>query len=67
MRIKPSKFIKHVYSWDDYKIALENIDIIDVHPFHAANLIEEWNIPSSIKKIYTLHGEASIVENLEFL
>lgn len=67
MRIKPSQYFEHIYSWDEYRDALYKVDILDVHPFNVDNLINEWNIPSQMKKTYTLHGEASIIENLHFL
>ena len=67
MRIKPSQHFEHVYSWDEYRDALFKVDIIDVHPFNVYNLINEWNIPSQMKRTYTLHGPASIIENLDFL
>lgn len=67
MRIKPSEYFEHVYSWDEYPDALYKVDILDVHPFGVTDIIEQWRIPSQIKKIYTLHGEASVSEKLDFL
>ena len=67
MKIKPSKYIKHIYPWNKYQTALQKIDILDVHPFDATDIVTRWNISPQIKKIYTLHGEASLAEDLDFL
>lgn len=67
MKIKPSIYFQKIYSWNEHFQALKNIDLIDVHPFGVENLLKEWNIPPKVKKIYTLHGEASILEDLNFL
>ncbi len=67
MRVCPSKFIEHVYKWEEHEKALAGVDIIDVHPFGVENLINEWHVLPEVKKIYTLHGEASLDEKLGFL
>lgn len=68
MKTKPSKYIEYIYAWDEYEKALNKVDIIDVHPFGAQNLIAQWHISPQIRKIYTLHGEPSVTkEDLKFL
>lgn len=70
MKTRPSASIIKIYKWTDYKKALKNADIIDVHPWKISKIYKKWGLftkKNITKKIYTLHGEASLNEDLHFL
>lgn len=69
MKTKPSQYITKIYKWKEYKRAIKNADIIDIHPWKISKIYKKWKIfaNKNITKIYTIHGELSLCEDLHFL
>lgn len=59
------EYMSKLYNWNEHRIALKNVEILDIHPFHVLNIFNEWNIDPKIKTVYTLHGQASVEENMK--
>lgn len=64
MRISPSKFINKIYNWDKQDIAINDADIISIHPFSVFTELKNLHLLDNKKLIYTLHGEASFLDNI---
>ena len=64
MRIAPSNFFNKIYNWDNLDDAINNADIISMHPFFVFNELKNLHLLDNKTLLYTLHGEASFRDNI---
>ncbi len=67
MNVQPSKNFKKIYNWDERLIALNNAQIVSLHPFDILQDFKEILQVSNKKIFYTLHGEYSLLEDFSVL